>query len=437
MKQAPILLVAYQCGPGMGSVSRIGWEWLTGLARVRPVTLLTHVRNRPAIDAAGPLPDGAEVHYIDTEWLARPLYGIARRLFPRSEHSVFLVSQCDYFAFDRAALRTARRIARRHDGRLPWAVAHVVTPVTLSAPTVLHRLGLPLVRGPLNCGLGDPPGFGHVLRQESRWLWRVRDLLKGLDRMLGSIAHTDALLVATRATAAAVPAQHRHRCIPMLENAVDLACFTPGAPLPRPGPDEPLAITFAGRLVPVKALDLLLHAMHRLNADGIRTRLTVAGDGPMRGPWEALARRLGLAAQVRFAGNLGHEDVARAMHDCHVFCLPSVRESGGAVLFEAMACERPVIGLDFGGPAEIVDDEVGRCIPFDGPNSAIDGLADALRDCAQRADAWRWRGIFARQRIVDRHTWDARIAAAEQVYDRLSHAPEAAARGARPAPLAV
>ncbi|WP_176049704.1 glycosyltransferase family 4 protein [Burkholderia sp. BCC1644] len=437
MKQAPILLVAYQCGPGMGSVSQIGWEWLAGLARVRPVTLLTHVRNRPAIDAAGPLPAGADIHYIDTEWLAGPLYRLARRFFPRSEHSVFLVSQCDYFAFDRAALRAARRIARQHDGTMPWAVTHVVTPVTLSAPTVLHRLGLPLVRGPLNCGLTDPPGFGHVLRQESRWLWRVRALLKAFDRAIGSIAHSDALLVATDATAAAVPAAHRHRCIPMLENAVDLARFTPGTPLPPPGPDEPLAITFVGRLVPVKALDLLLHALHRLNAEGLRARLTVVGDGPMRAPWEALAQRLGLAAQVRFAGNLSHDEVAQAMHDCHVFCLPSIRESGGAVLLEAMACERPVIGLDFGGPAEIVDDEIGRCVPFDGPNSAIDGLADALRDCAARPDAWRWRGIFARQRVVDRHTWEARIAAAEQLYGRLSETHTNAGHDAGPAPFAV
>jgi glycosyltransferase involved in cell wall biosynthesis len=433
MNSAPVLLVAYQCAPGPGSVSRIGWEWFAGLARLRPVTLVTHVRNRAAIEAAGPLPATASIRYIDTEWLARPLYGLARRLFPRSEHSVFLVSQCDFFAFDRAALRAARRISRAHGGTPPWRVAHLVTPVTLAAPSVLHRLGLPVVRGPLNCGLSDPPGFAHVLRQESHWLWRVRGLLRMVDRLLGSSAQAAALLVATRATAQAVPAACRDRCVPMLENAVDLARFAPGDALPPPGADEPLAITFAGRLVPVKALDLLLHALHRLARDGIRTRLTVAGDGPMRAAWEALATRLGLAAQVRFLGHVEHDVMADAMRDCHVFCLPSVRESGGAVLLEAMACERPVIGLAFGGPAEIVDDDVGRCVPFSDPASAIDGLAAALRDCAARPVAWRWRGIFARQRVLDRYTWDAKFAAAERLYDQLSGAPTEPARPVAPA----
>ncbi len=422
MTPSPILLVAYQCAPGMGSVSQIGWAWFTGLARTRPVTLLTHVRNRAAIEAAGPLPAGASIRYIDTEWLARPLYRIAQRLFPRSEHCVFLVSQLDFFAFDRAALRAARHLARRHGDAPPWAVAHMVTPVTLSAPTCLHRLGLPLVRGPLNCGLTDPPGFDRVMRAESRWLWRVRGVARTLDHLLGSLAHTDALLVATRATTAAVPAAYRARCVPMLENAVDPARFEPGPPLPAPGADEPLTIAFVGRLVPVKALDLLLHALARLRDAGVRCRLTVVGDGPMRAKWEALTRRLGLTEQVRFTGNLPHQGVADAMRACHVFCLPSVRESGGAVLLEAMACERPVVAMDFGGPAEIVDDEVGRCVPFHDPASAIDGLADALLDCVRQPDAWRRRGVVARRRVLDRYTWDAKIDAAAQLYDTLAAA---------------
>ena len=76
----------------MGSVSQIGWEWYSGIAERLPVTLLTHTRNREALEANGaPLP-GSEIIYIDTEWFAGPLYRAARRLFPRSEHSEFLVS---------------------------------------------------------------------------------------------------------------------------------------------------------------------------------------------------------------------------------------------------------------------------------------------------------------------------------------------------------
>ena len=46
-----LLLSAYQCGPGMGSVSQIGWHWYSRLAQRLPVTLLTHIRNRAALEA--------------------------------------------------------------------------------------------------------------------------------------------------------------------------------------------------------------------------------------------------------------------------------------------------------------------------------------------------------------------------------------------------
>ena len=61
-----LLLVAYQCGPGMGSVSQIGWEWYSRLAQQYRVTLVTHVRNRQAIAAAGGAVGDSEVIYIDT-----------------------------------------------------------------------------------------------------------------------------------------------------------------------------------------------------------------------------------------------------------------------------------------------------------------------------------------------------------------------------------
>jgi glycosyltransferase involved in cell wall biosynthesis len=423
MNKPPVFLVAYQCAPGSGSVSQIGWEWFTRLARRRAVLLITHARNRAAIEAAGPLPAGAQVRYIDTEWFAGPLYRLARRLFPRSEHSVFLLSQADFFLFDRLALRALRAERRRLAQRQPDArdaVVHLVTPVTLAAPSCLHKVGLPLVRGPLNCGLGDPPGFQELLmRQESRWLWPLAGLAGLFDRMLGSTSRTSALLVATRATAASVPARYRERCVSMLENAVDPAVFHPVPALPAPSRGTPLSVTYAGRLVPVKALDLLLQAVRRLQLQGIDARLDVVGDGPMRDAWQDSCRQLGIAGQVRFLGQLSQAGVARAIQDCHVFCLPSVRESGGAVLLEAMACARPVIAMDFGGPAEIVDRDVGSLVAFRDPESAVAGLTEALADCARNPDDWARRGRNARMRVLRQHTWEAKIDQAEQVYATL------------------
>lgn len=416
MSASQILLVAYQCAPGMGSVSQIGWEWYSRLSAEESVTLVTHVRNRRVLEAAGaPLP-GSEVIYIDTEWFAGPLYRLACRLFPRSEHSVFLVASLDYFIFDFTAWRTLRRRAR---GAATWQVLHRVTPVTLAAPTWLGRLGVPTVIGPLNSGLNDPSGFARVMREESTWLLQVRKLSRVLDAVLGSTKRAARILTATHTTLKAVPPRFRERCQMMLENGVELARFVP-SPWPEPPSEgQPLRVLFVGRLIPVKCLDLLLHAVAELRRQRIPVHLTVVGDGPLRADWESLARSLHLEDSVNFSGAQSIDGVATAMRGCHVFCLPSIRESGGAVLLEAMASARPVIALNYGGPAEIVTDNVGRLLPLLDPQQVSADLVTTLADVAANPEKWRHKGEVGRELVETRYSWPAKIAAARATYQEI------------------
>ena len=415
MKQETILLVAYQCGPGMGSVSQIGWEWYQRLSREHHVTLVTHVRNQQALEAAGAPFKGSEVVFIDTEWFAGPLYRLARYLFPKSEHSVFLVSSLDYFVFDFTAYRQLRARLDAASHRV-WDVLHRVTPVTLAAPTWLGRLGLPTVIGPLNSGLTDPPGFDAIMRQESTWLIRVRGLAHLLDAAIGSTRRAARILTASRTTQNALGKRHHAACRPMLENGVELERF-PASPWPAaPNQATPLKVLFTGRLVPIKGLDMLLQAIARVRGRGPAIELDVVGDGPMRPEWEALRDRLGLAGCCHFHGAMSIDDVARQMQACHVFCLPSVRESGGAVLLEAMACARPVIALDYGGPGEIVDAEVGALLPLHNPEQVTTDLATTLHDVVLDPDTWRRRGLAGRQRVEQHYSWPAKIAAAQAIY---------------------
>lgn len=408
-----LLLVAYQCGPGMGSVSQIGWEWYSRLAQQYRVTLVTHVRNRQAMAAAGaPLGD-SEVIYIDTEWFAGPLYRFAKRLFPRSEHSVFLVASLDYFVFDAAAWRLLRR--RQKLGER-WEILHRVTPVTLAAPTWLGRLGIPTVIGPLNSGLKDPPGFAAIMRQESTWLVNLREFGRWFDGLIGSSRLATRLLVATQVTLAAVPPRHRARCQLMLENGVELDRFEPTPWPAAPGPQQPLEVLFVGRLIPVKALALLIDAIGQLSAAGQAVRLTVVGDGPLRAEWERHAQTRGLGERVHFVGNQTLSDVASFMQRCHVFCLPSVRESGGAVVLEAMASARPVIAIRFGGPAELVDDSVGALVEPIGPQQVTADLADLLQQVIRHPADWAARGQAGRRRVEARYSWNAKVAAAGALY---------------------
>jgi glycosyltransferase involved in cell wall biosynthesis len=411
-----IVLAAYQCGPGLGSVSQIGWEWYSRLAREHDVTLVTHVRNRAALEAAGAPLGRSRIVYIDTEWFAGPLYRLSRRLFPFSEHNVFMLSSLDYLLFDFQAWRTLAAEMRRG---ARWSLVHRVTPITLATPSWLGRLGIPVVLGPLNCGLGNPEGFDDVLKRDSVWLTHLRGVGRLASALSGATRHAARILTATRATLAAVPGRHRARCRMMVENGVDLDRFR-ALPWPAaPSGTNPLRVLFVGRLVPFKGVGMLLEAVARLAGLGHAVELAVVGAGPMETTWREQAAALGIAGRVRFAGALSATQVAGELARCHVFCLPSVRESGGAVLLEAMACGRPVIAVGFGGPAETVDEAVGRLVPATGTREVTEGLADALVDVCRDPARWQQRGVAGRRRAEERFSWPAKVAGALTVYNEV------------------
>ena len=78
---------------------------------------------------------------------------------------MFLISSLDFFAYDRSAETLLRR--RMENGE-SWNIVHAVTPVSPAAPTRLHRLGLPLIIGPLNGGWASlPPSPGGAVLLEA------------------------------------------------------------------------------------------------------------------------------------------------------------------------------------------------------------------------------------------------------------------------------
>jgi glycosyltransferase involved in cell wall biosynthesis len=410
MRNKSILLVAYQCGPAMGSVSQIGWEWFVRLRAEHEVCLVTHVRNRIPLEDAG-IDDA--ILYIDTEWFAGPLYRLAKRLFPQSEHSVFLISSLDYFLFDFIAYLQLRRAVKV--GVL-WKLIHRVTPVTLAAPTWLGRLGIPLLVGPLNSGLGSPKGFDAILQKESVWLIHLRKLGRVFDTLIGSSRRISRMLIATTTTFEAVEPRYRLRCRMMPENGVNLEHFSASAWPPPPTKKRPLKIIFVGRLIPLKGLDMLLEAIANMRLQGKNVQLDVIGDGPMNEPWQALTRQLGIDDIVRFSGTQPNEEVAQRIISSHVLCLPSVRESGGAVLLEAMSCARPVIALAFGGPAEIISDDCGVLVEMISPEQVVTALSESLSDIIVDSATWARRGASGRKIIEQKYSWPAKIATIKTHY---------------------
>jgi glycosyltransferase involved in cell wall biosynthesis len=204
----------------------------------------------------------------------------------------------------------------------------------------------------------------------------------------------------------------------MIENGVELSTFAKQDDAAMRRASGKLRVLFVGRLIPVKGVSMMLDAVQRVRKN-VDIHLTIVGDGPLRRDIEDEVKRRELSDVVHLTGNLPLRDVAAHYREADLFCLPSVRESGGAVLLEAMACGVPVAAVAYGGPAEIVDEQVGRLLPANGPEALVQALVQMFEEAAAEPDIWRRKGIEGRRRAEQRYGWEAKIDEALSLYKQV------------------
>jgi glycosyltransferase involved in cell wall biosynthesis len=150
-------------------------------------------------------------------------------------------------------------------------------------------------------------------------------------------------------------------------------------------PDEPVVL-YVGRLLRIKGVHHLLGAFPRVLARFPLVRLLIVGDGEEGQDLQTSARRLGLGPRVAFLGSLPHEDVIRCMRAADVFVLPSLVESFGIVLLEAMGCGLPVVASRVMGIPYLVEDGLnGFLVPPTDEEALADRITALLSDPDLRA----------------------------------------------------
>lgn len=105
-----------------------------------------------------------------------------------------------------------------------------------------------------------------------------------------------------------------------------------------------VTIISVGRLINKKGLLFLLDVLSLLNTR-VKWRCLIYGDGNQK---EIIKKRildLNLQDRVRLMGNIQYDKISDAYKEADVFVLPSLRESGGSVLIEAMAHKLPIVAL--------------------------------------------------------------------------------------------
>lgn len=368
-----VLVSAYACTPGRGSEPGAGWEWAAAAARENWVMLLTRSNNRAEIEAALAGRDDLALQpvYLDyPNWVLR----IKKRT---GVHLYYLMWQA-------LALVEARRLNRT----MQFDVVHHLTFASDWLP-VGAAFGAPsaaLVWGPIG-------GYAPVRTSLWRWLGSrgirlelVRLPVSWLLRMtMGRfMARRSSLVVAMNHDVARVMSRWVQPDRLVVEPNVAVAPDSPAATARAEG--VPKRALFVANLHAWKGALLAVDTLAEPAAAG--WSLAVYGDGPARAEMEQRAASRGVADRIVFHGHRPRTEIGEALRSAGALLFPSMHDSAGWAVAEAVAAGCPVVCLDVGGPPVVI--EGGGGIAVKPSRRAPRDLAAALNSCAATGDRARW-----------------------------------------------
>lgn len=402
-----ILYIAYSCSPYAGSEDKIGWSIPFESAKHNRVVVITKEEQRRDIEDflnKNPV-SNVEVHYVD-------IPGIYKKLFKGFLYSGRLN------VWQKQAFALAKKYCAEHS----IDVIHQVTPVEFRAVGDYFRIpNVKFVCGPLGGGESIPEGLqgyaaGHravegIRAMINRWCRFTMKLSGKLDRC-------DAVMFANEETRAFLSEVSESCKTAALYSEIgldreDLTDHNSAKQV-----HSKCRFLAAGRMIYRKGFDFLLDALEQLS-DELDYEFQILGTGP---ELERLQRRCAdspkLAKRVVFRGAVPYEKMEHAYCEADVFVMPSIRETTGTVLLEAMSRGLPVITVGKFGGAMLLGEESGWLYDGYDRNTWIDALKNAMEVCIRDPQEDARKGQAARV-AAEAYTWERKNQYYQEIYRKI------------------
>jgi glycosyltransferase involved in cell wall biosynthesis len=314
----------------------------------------------------------------------------------------------------------ARRVARREVASGRALVVHHMGPCSEQSPSLIGKLPVPFVYGPLPIyredndqeewlsWLGTPnaPAYQAFLSRAiagpggaaAHWMWRT------------GIRRAAAITVEAKVN---VPTWSRK--VDVIPPGVDTIQFSPQeGQVPVTG-----RILAVGKLFDRKGYDVLIRAVARIIPLYPAAHVVLVGSGPQEQSLRLLATQLGVSSSVTFAGTVPRANLPTLLSSSEVFCHPARWDTFPLVPLEAMACGVPTLVSSAGAMPEIVGN--AGLVHKVGDDAE---LAHHLLDVLPNTSLKQALGSSARSRVLERFTWQAMTDSYYELYCRLAASTE-------------
>lgn len=396
-----ILQIAFACEPERGSEPAVGWNCAYAASRDKPVWVITDPSHKAGIEAWLKKHDERNIHVA---YHAMPAW---TQWMWRIQFTVNLY----YYLWNIGATKRARRMHATHR----FDLVHHVTYVRYWMPSAGAGVGIPFVWGPLGGGESAPPGFLRGVGLKGLFEENLRALMRWVferDPWLRRTARASTVAIACSEDTAA-----RMRRLGVKDLRVMSSIgITPGGlgeHVARPA-DGKVRFVSVGRLLHWKGFHFGLEAFAKAAIPN--AEFVIVGNGPEMERLQVLVDRLGIREKVTFTGELPWRDGLKQFQAADVLVHPSLHDSGGFVLLEAMEMHKPVVCLKLGGPGVYVNDTTGFAIEARSIPQVIDDLAAAMRQLAVDPALRKRLGDAGHQRAVTEFTWARKAQDTEHIY---------------------
>ncbi|MCB0778487.1 MAG: glycosyltransferase family 4 protein [Flavobacteriales bacterium] len=396
-----VLQIAFACEPERGSEPAVGWNCAHAASRDKPVWVITDPSHKQPIEAwlAKHGEKNIRVHYHAmpswTQWMWRIQFTV----------NIY------YYLWNIGAVGLARRLHARER----FDLVHHVTYVRYWMPSAGAGLGIPFVWGPLGGGESAPPGFLRGVGMKGLFEEKLRALMRWFFERDPWLKRTAKAATVAIACSEDTSARMRRLGVKDLRIMSSIG-ITPGGlgdHMPRSA-DGKVRFVSVGRLLHWKGFHFGLEAFAKAAIPN--AEFVVVGNGPEMQRLQALVDRLGIRDKVSFTGELPWREGLKQFQAADVLVHPSLHDSGGFVLLEAMEMRKPVVCLKLGGPGVYVNDTTGFAIPARSIPQVVADLASAMRQLAADPDLRKRLGEAGHQRAVTEFTWAKKAEDTERIY---------------------
>lgn len=404
-----ILYDCFSCSPYYGSDEGIGWIWPYIMREKHEIWALVRKDRRPDIEKYCSEHSINNIHFIYCD-IPDCLNFYYKNLAKRKNGAIdFLLYQ---FLWQFPAYHAAKKVHKK----VHFDIIHHVATNDFRLLGRLYKLDVPLIIGPIGGAQEIPNGLkeysgGHEKSELFRKL--INRIFTAFPGYRKAIRRAYRIYFSNDETLNYLfPKNAPKKCKILSEVGIEEEkCGSHK----KTDISDSVRFLWAGRIEYRKGLVLLTDVLRKLPLEKPWT-MTICGDGSQKQEIEAIVQKEAYRNRVIFTGKLSYKDMMTQYDSSDVFVFPSLRETTGTVLVEAMSHGLPVICLKQGGGKTLVTEESGILVSVQDKNICIEEFSDAMKSFINNPEKVCSMGNQAIKHVLKQYTWTEKCKYMEHVY---------------------